>query len=213
VSRPGTCPVCEHRKAKRVCPAKTSICSVCCGTKRLTEINCPPDCEYLTGAHAPHWEGRESDRRLDLERIGPQIDELSHHEASVFFYLLAGIGRLSVQFRDSDDAQWSEAVAAVRKTLETRSSGVIYEHVAEGFRSQELARELKRLMQPEGGEAVADDRLLLPALRALEGAFSQTLKEQAEPRAFLGTALRVSARFLGDARGETESNAPLIVEP
>jgi hypothetical protein len=45
------CPVCHQRKAKRACPALgKQICAVCCGTKRLTEIACPPDCGYLSTA-------------------------------------------------------------------------------------------------------------------------------------------------------------------
>ena len=42
------CPLCGERKAKRACPAlNRHICAVCCGTKRLVEINCPADCVYL----------------------------------------------------------------------------------------------------------------------------------------------------------------------
>jgi len=42
------CPECEKKKGKRYCPARdTQICSTCCATKRLGEIQCPQDCEYL----------------------------------------------------------------------------------------------------------------------------------------------------------------------
>src|ERR1700704_4766830 len=50
------CPLCGQRKARRGCPAlDKQICAVCCGTKRLVQIECPPDCAYLAVAreHRP----------------------------------------------------------------------------------------------------------------------------------------------------------------
>jgi hypothetical protein len=42
------CPLCGLRRARRACPALgKQICAVCCGTKRLVEIQCPSDCVYL----------------------------------------------------------------------------------------------------------------------------------------------------------------------
>ena len=42
------CTSCNQRPLSRYCPAlEANICSFCCGTKRLKEINCIPDCEYL----------------------------------------------------------------------------------------------------------------------------------------------------------------------
>jgi len=44
-----TCPSCDARKGKRSCPALGGlICPRCCGTKRILEIRCPPDCRYLS---------------------------------------------------------------------------------------------------------------------------------------------------------------------
>src|SRR4029079_6022625 len=50
------CPLCGVRRARRGCPALgKQICAVCCGTKRLVEIQCPSDCAYLATAreHPP----------------------------------------------------------------------------------------------------------------------------------------------------------------
>lgn len=42
------CISCNRTTGKRHCPALNAlICSGCCGTKRLKEINCPSDCSYL----------------------------------------------------------------------------------------------------------------------------------------------------------------------
>jgi hypothetical protein len=213
MSRAAACPVCGHRKAKRACPVKGSICSVCCGTKRLVEIDCPSDCEYLTGAHAPSWEGRESDRRADISRIAPQLERLSQDQAALFFYLLAGIVQISAKHRDADDVQWREAILALGKTLETRESGLVYEHAAEGFRAQELVRELKDVVHPPAAEGpVAPDRELLAALRAITAALEATIAEGAGPKAFLATALRLTARLV--ERGPRAApDAPKILEP
>jgi hypothetical protein len=214
MSRPAAaCPVCGHRKAKRACPVKGSLCSVCCGTKRLVEIDCPSDCEYLTGAHAPSWEGRESDRRADMMRIAPQLERLSQDEAALFFYLLAGIVRISITHRDADDAQWRDAVVALSKTLETRESGLVYEHAAEGLRAQELVRELKDVVQPPEAEGpIASDRELLAALRAVVASLEATIAERGEPKAFLGTALRLAARLV-ESGPKPELVVPKILEP
>ena len=52
-----SCPLCHTRKPRRACPAlNQTICAVCCGTKRLIEIQCPDDCVYLTSAREhPAW--------------------------------------------------------------------------------------------------------------------------------------------------------------
>ena len=52
------CYICKKRKAKRKCPALgKSICSLCCGSLRGKEINCPADCVYLT-KHKPYQDKR-----------------------------------------------------------------------------------------------------------------------------------------------------------
>jgi len=49
------CPSCRKKKGKRTCPALGGlICPKCCGSKRIVEIHCPPDCRYL--GHE-QWQG------------------------------------------------------------------------------------------------------------------------------------------------------------
>ncbi|OGV32499.1 MAG: hypothetical protein A2020_11945 [Lentisphaerae bacterium GWF2_45_14] len=47
------CPFCG-RKGRRECPAQNAvICSECCGTKRISDISCSPECSYnIFGLHA-----------------------------------------------------------------------------------------------------------------------------------------------------------------
>ncbi len=42
------CHVCDQRKGKRQCPARSApICPRCCAQNRVKEIDCPPDCAFL----------------------------------------------------------------------------------------------------------------------------------------------------------------------
>jgi hypothetical protein len=42
------CHVCDQRKGKRQCPARSApICPVCCAQNRVVKIDCPADCSFL----------------------------------------------------------------------------------------------------------------------------------------------------------------------
>jgi hypothetical protein len=42
------CAYCHQKTAQRKCPVVGGyICSFCCGSNRLKEFDCPPDCDYL----------------------------------------------------------------------------------------------------------------------------------------------------------------------
>ena len=124
------CPVCNHRKAKRTCPALgKQICTVCCGTKRLTEIACPDTCVYLTSArhHPPAVVQRQQE--LDRAMVLPLLQGLSERQARVFLMIAALMSRHQPealqQLLDADIAQAAEALAA---TIETAGRGILYEH-------------------------------------------------------------------------------------
>lgn len=208
------CPLCRERRGKRRCPAKSAeICAHCCGTKRRVEIDCPSDCAYLTGSHASGWEGRETERRRDARRLAPFIQALSDAQARLLFLTLAGITALRARRRDLDDALLFQAVAALKKTVDTRARGVLYDHQAEDARAQGLVLELRQMYEAnveEGREIAPDDRDLLPVLHAVEAAISATLAEREGATAFLDTALRLVGRLDGPPSAPPR---PLIVEP
>jgi hypothetical protein len=207
--------VCGQRKGKRACPARGDrICSQCCGTKRLVEIDCPPDCLYLTGAHAPGWEGRAADRQRDQRRLGPYVAELTEKQVHLVLIALAAFGGIRARRDDLDDALALEGVVAVRKTAETRDRGVLYEHPPGDARAEELVRELAGVFEARGDDGALHrpaDRDLVAALRALEAAIAGTAREGEGPRAFLETAARLVARLGG--RESAPRPGPLIVEP
>lgn len=212
----GPCPLCRQRKAKRACPAKRArICAHCCGTKRRVEIDCPADCVYLTGEHAHGWEGRETERKRDLRRVAPHIQALSEAQARLFFLTLAGLSGIRSR-RELDDRLLGQAVAALRKTAETRGRGILYEHPAEDLRAQGLLQELRGLFETreEGRSVAPDDRDLLAVLGALEASLGATLREEAGATAFLDTAVRLLERVGASPEPSQPSSAkPIILEP
>jgi hypothetical protein len=209
-----SCPLCGKRKGKRACPARgVAICSQCCGGKRLVEIPCPPDCLYLTGAHAPGWEGRAADRERDQRRLGPHVAGLTERQLRLVLISLAGINGIRGRRADLEDAILLDAVGALRKTVETRDRGVLYEHPPGDARAQELVRELAEVFEARDNDGTVhrpSDRDLAAALRGLEGALAATVRENEGPHAFLDTAARLVGRLGG---APATRPRPLIVEP
>ncbi len=165
------CPLCRTRKARRVCPAlKQTICTVCCATKRLTEIACPSDCAYLASAreHPPAVVRRQQER--DVAVLLPTIQGLTERQHQLFFLFQALVSRHRPQgvSRLIDD-DVAEAAGAVASTLETAARGVIYEHATQSLPAHRLANEMKALladMQQQG--ATVYDREAAMVLRAIE---------------------------------------------
>jgi hypothetical protein len=210
-----SCPLCRQRRGKRACPAKgEAICSQCCGSKRRVEIECPPDCVYLDGAHAGAWEGRAAERDRDARRVGPFLEGLTEDQGRLVLLSLVGITAIRARRREIDDRLLLEAVRALRKTIETKEKGILYEHQAEDARAQGLAHELAGLFEPkddEGRTHAPADRDLATALARLERAIAATQQEEESSHAFLDTATRVAAR-LGPPPGARPTSG-LIVEP
>jgi hypothetical protein len=165
------CPVCNQRKAKRACPALgQQICAVCCGTKRLVEINCPPDCGYLSASrtHPPAVVQRQHD--LDRAMLLPLLQGLSERQARLFLMLAAVASRHQPEVLqrvvDDDIAQAAGALAA---TLETAGRGIVYEHQPASLVASRLLAELKTVVDEvvkNAGSAVERDAAL--ALRRIE---------------------------------------------
>src|SRR4051812_4524381 len=80
------CPLCQRRKARRDCPALgRAICSVCCGTKRLAEINCPDTCVHLSAARANPPAVVRRQNEADLTLLLPSIEKLTERQHQLFF--------------------------------------------------------------------------------------------------------------------------------
>jgi hypothetical protein len=208
-----TCPLCRQRKGRRTCPAKgAAICSACCGSKRRVEIDCPSDCVWLEGAHDGGWEGRETERRRDARRVGPHLQRLSRAQADLFFLALVGLAAMRARRRDLDDALLGSAMAALRKTVDTRQRGILYDHQAEDLRAQGLVAELRGIFEAkdaDGRATAPDDGDLGAVLAALEGALADVRREETGPTAFLDTA----RRLVGAPAASAEPERRLVLEP
>jgi hypothetical protein len=171
------CPLCETRKARRACPALgKDICAVCCGTKRLTEIACPPACSYLASAreHPPAVVRRQQER--DVAVLLPTVQRLSERQHQLFFLLQTVIARHKPEgFARLVDDDVAEAAGAMAATLETASRGVIYEHGAQSLVAQRLLADMKALLARirEQGARVYDGEVAI-VLRAIEQGARET---------------------------------------
>lgn len=165
------CASCSQRKGRRDCPALgRTICTVCCGTKRLVEITCPSDCVYLAAAreHPAAVVRRQQER--DVARLVPTIQHLTERQYQLFFLFHTAIARHRPDgFTRLVDADVADAAAALASTLETAARGVIYEHIASSAPAQGLAAALKALLAQirEQGARVSDAEAAV-VIRAIE---------------------------------------------
>ena len=139
------CPLCRVRKAKRACPGTgQEICTVCCGTKRIVEIACPPSCIYLTTAQKHPAAVVKRQTEHDLAVLMGALGRVSESQLQVFFLIHTfivrfkphGVGKLT-------DADVAEAVGALASSFETAAKGVLYEQQATSATAESLRRELK----------------------------------------------------------------------
>jgi hypothetical protein len=206
------CPSCGQRAAKRRCPAlREQICPVCCGTKRQREIDCPPDCIYLTVArqHPAAVVRREHER--DVAALVPSIRELTERQQQLFFLFQSAIlSHRPTAAGDLSDADVAEAAGAVAATLETAARGVIYEHIPQSLIAQPLAAELSAMparLREQG--ATLYDREIAIVLRAIERGARQTsgTLERGEPeKKGDRDYLKLVARLLGPPQWPSQTS-------
>src|SRR5215467_4752318 len=107
------CSLCGSRRGKRACPALgQSICAVCCGTKRLVEIQCPSDCSYLASAreHPPVAAVRQQQRELEVIRT--LVRDLNERQAQLFYVTAMALLRYEPpQFQSLIDSDVVEAAS------------------------------------------------------------------------------------------------------
>jgi hypothetical protein len=220
---PVQCPLCNQRKARRACPALGQlICAVCCGTKRLTEIACPPQCGYLATARSHPPAAAVRQQQVVAIRVSHFIRDLNDQQARLFLTLNAffaaqeGDGLQSVI--DDDVA---EAVEALAGTYETAARGVIYEHQPTSRTAERLVRAQKPLMieARKGFESSFESEAAVVLRRIAESVRELQRVESQNRRAYLDLA-RTVVRLTDDAgqAGEFDSgsvpfDAPRLIVP
>ena len=206
-----SCPLCRQRKAKRACPALgQDICPVCCGTKRVTEINCPATCIYLESAHRHPAAVVRRQTEHDLTLLMTALGRVSEPQLQLFFLIQTFIARFTPQgFSRVVDADVADAAGALAAGLETASRGVVYEPQAASPVGEALRRELKELLNRVGrGGGTRFEREASDVLRGIERGASH------DPPA-IGSGpvdyLTLVARVLQERPPEPSSSSSLIL--
>jgi hypothetical protein len=166
-----TCPLCRQRKAKRSCPGVGhDICPVCCGTKRLVEIACPPTCIYLESAQRHPAAVVKRQHEADLVVLMQALGRISEPQLQLFFLIQTFISRFKSEgVSRLVDADVAAAAGALASTFETASRGVLYEHQAQSPAGEALRRELKALLAEVGrGRGSRFERDAVEVLRGIE---------------------------------------------
>ena len=183
------CPVCAQRKARRVCPALgQTICTVCCATKRLVEINCPPDCPHLTAAREHPAAMVKRQQEQDVALLLPTLRELTERQHQLFFLFQTAIARHTPEgFARLSDDDVADAAGALASTVETAERGVIYEHAPESPVAGRLAADLKAMLEAMRAQgAKVYDHEIAVVLRAIErGAREVRRQIEGAPDAYL----------------------------
>jgi hypothetical protein len=208
------CPLCGNRRARRGCPALgKQICAICCGTKRLVEIECPPDCTWLASAreHPPAALVRQ--RQRDVAMLVQFVRDFSERQSRLFFLIstfLVGYQPSELQPLIDDDV--AAGMTALAATFETASRGVIYDHRPASLPAERMITELKPMLLEAGrGAGSAFERDAAVVLRRVEESVRGLRgTEPDNPRRFLdllGRVIREPPRPDASAPGDA-AHAP-----
>jgi hypothetical protein len=174
------CPVCNQRKARRECPALgQTICTVCCATKRMVEINCPSDCPHLAAAREHPAAAVKRQQERDVAILLPTIRELTERQYQLFFLFQTAIARHTPEgFARLNDDDVADAVGALAATFETAARGVIYEHAPESPVARRLTDDLRSMLNEmkQQGAKVYDHETAV-VLRAIENGARDVQKQ------------------------------------
>ena len=210
------CPLCQKRPAKRACPAlRQSICPTCCATKRQIEISCPHDCVFLETAHRHPAAAVKRQIDLDVGMLMATLGQISERQLQLFFILQTMVLRHKpASLTSLVDADVADAAAALAKTLETASKGVIYDESTSSPVAEGLRRELRPIVDEitkSGGSRAEKEVATL--LRGIErGARHEGgVPIGNSPTSYLDLLSRVLRHMPPPAPPEPSS--PLIVTP
>jgi hypothetical protein len=211
------CPLCRSRKARRACPAVgEQICPVCCGTKRLTQIQCPADCAYLAAAREHPAAAVVRQQQRDVALVMQFVRDFTERQAKLFQFIATFLKRYEPpELQPLVDDDVAEAAASIAATFETAARGVIYDHRPASLPADRLAHALKPVLAEAGkGAGSAFERDAAVALRRIETAVREVRAlEPGNRRAFLDLLGRVirQADAARQAEPEPEAEQPRII--
>jgi hypothetical protein len=154
-----------------LCPAiGQDICPVCCGTKRLREIDCPANCVYLESAQRHPAAAVKRQQEHDLGVLMGTLGRLTESQLQLFFLIQTFVARFSPDgLPRVVDADVADAAGALAGGLETASRGLVYDPPAVTPGGEALRRELKALLDRVGhGAGSRFEREAAEVLRGIE---------------------------------------------
>jgi hypothetical protein len=213
------CPLCGTRRARRGCPALgKQICAICCGTKRLVEIQCPSDCTWLASAreHPPAVAVRQ--QQQDMGLVMQFMRDFSRRQSQLFLLVTTFLVRYEApELQRPADENVVEAMGALASTFETASRGVIYEHRPASAAASHLMGALKPVLAEagQGGGTPFERDAVVVLRRVAESVAAARALEPGNSRAFLDLLGRVIRATDGGARPATEpsQDTPRLIVP
>lgn len=166
-----TCPLCGQRKARRACPAlATSICSACCGAKRLVEIRCPADCPHLVTAREHPAAVVKKQQDHDVALLLPTINRLTERQYQLFFLLQSLIASYRPEgFARLIDSDVAEAAGTLATSFAAEVKGVVVEQTPESTVACQLLFNMRTFIEELGRKAGRPfSEELIPVLRSIE---------------------------------------------
>ncbi len=184
---------------------------MCCGTKRLTEINCPPDCVYLASAREHPAAAVVRQQQHDLSWLMAHMRDLSDRQSKLFFLISSFLARYTPDDLHAPiDDDVADGLGALAATLETSARGVIYEHRPASIPAERLATALKPLLNEAGaGGGTPFERDAAVVLRRIEHAARDIRAEaNGNRRAFLDLLGRIIRKPAAGEPAPAEGDAP-----
>jgi len=186
-----TCAICDTRKGKRSCPAKSAkICPGCCGSQREVSIVCPLDCKYLLEARERDF-SRNEPGELPYSDIDADNSFLRERELLVDATGRA-VGEASLSVAGATDADVRDALDALVQTYKTLSGGIYYDVKPESSFARSIAdsvkatiEELRKAETEESGLTQTRDSDVMKALVFWLHAATVHDNRRARGRAFL----------------------------
>ena len=212
------CPLCTTRNARRHCPALSKeICALCCGTKRLVEIQCPADCVYLTSSREHPAAAVTRQQQQDITFFIQLMRGLNERQSQ----LLVAFSTALLRYEPPDfhvvvDEDVAEAAGALAATLETRSRGVIYDHRPASLPAERLmTTAFKPLVEADRGGGSVFEREAAVVLRRIEqGVGELQATVPASKRAYINRVGRVLGHPVDASTGAKDRpDAPRLILP
>ena len=203
------CPKCNRRRARRTCPALGEmICTVCCGTKRVTEINSPEDCSYLITSHSHPPAALQKQRTRDLNFLLPLLQGMTEQQQSLMIFIQGCLRRDRPDEIAMTDSDIEQSVRAVAETYETASRGIIYEHSAGVAAAERLSSELRTIIEKQRTEGLRiSDGEVAEVLRRTEAGLR---KAQSSLPGDDTAYLELLKRVLTDEKNDSHSTDGLL---